>query len=157
MEDDHYSSSIVTIALLLYWLAGAFDTETESRNRKRRERYTSLSVQAKRRRVRKIPRVVTVSPTDSPWQKLYRSKSLEGFITATGLDPLCFEQLLALFVPIFLASSPYSQDGAIREVNENETRGRPRLINAAACLGLVLYWSWTSCHLWTGQSPLTLA
>jgi hypothetical protein len=57
--------------------------------------------------------------------------------------------LLALFVPIFLANSPYSQDGAVCEVNEDETRGRPRLSNAAACLGLVLYWSRISCHLWT--------
>jgi hypothetical protein len=57
-----------------------------------------------------------------------------------------------LFTPLFYSNSPYlreEDEGAISAVNDKETRGRPRAINAAACLGLVLYWTRTSCHIWT--------
>jgi hypothetical protein len=148
-SDDESSSPLFTMAILLYMLAGGFDTEVEARNRKRRARYKRLSEEAKRRRVRKVPRIATVAPSQSCWERLYQSKSLEGFITSTGVDPRCFEQLLELFAPLFTANSPYSKDGSIRLVNGDETRGRPRMIAPSSCLGLVLYWSRTSCHIWS--------
>jgi hypothetical protein len=62
-NEDHSYPILVTTALLLYSIAGAFDTERESRNRMRRERYKGLTDIAKRRRIRKIPRVGTVAPS----------------------------------------------------------------------------------------------
>lgn len=132
------------------------ETQQERRNRLRRNRYHRMSIDERVCRVRKIPRPATLEPCDSAWNKLYHSRNLSGFITATGVDPETFDVLLAEFEPIFLAHSPYSRpidNGRIRQVRPNQptqTRpGRPRKTSAHACLGLVLYWTRTTCYYWT--------
>lgn len=121
------------------------------RNRRRRERYAALSEEKRRRRQRKVPRASTLEPPKSPWTYLYESNNLEGFITVTGLDPSCFKDLLQDFAPLFNSHSPYTHsDGEIRKIDRNLIpRGRPRKITADACLGMVLFWTRTTCYYWT--------
>lgn len=121
------------------------------RNRCRRERYASLSKEERMRRSRKVPRISTVEPYMSPWARLYGSDNMEGFITVTGLDPPCFRDLLGEFTLLFNTHSPYADEkGDIRKIDGGSMRrGRPRKITAAGCLGLVLFWTRTSCYYWT--------
>jgi hypothetical protein len=64
-------------------------------------------------------------------------------ITLTGFDMESIYYLLNLFAPVYEQYTPHmDKDGfIIRKVSL--TRGRPRLMNPADCLGLVLAWSRT--------------
>ncbi len=64
-------------------------------------------------------------------------------ITLTGFDLPSFHYLANLFAPIYEQYTPYMDaDGfIIRKVSL--ARGRPRMMNPADCLGLVLAWSRT--------------
>eukprot|EP00977_Amphora_coffeiformis_P022631 scaffold11123_cov166-Amphora_coffeaeformis.AAC.1 len=73
----------------------------------------------------------------------------EALITTTGLDKKHFNDLLKDFAPIFYCHSPYSKTGFIRKVTNKDGRGRPRMLEAHACLGLVLYWTRTLCFQWS--------
>ena len=156
-EDDAYAALLLLtrqnvcsmLALGHYW-----DEYTDfmcAKNRKRRERYAQLSEEDRTRRARKVPRMATLQPCESPWALLYASDNVQGFITVTGLDPTCFRALLANFKALFDSHTPYAKyDGNIRRVSpDRERRGRPRKITAHACLGLTLYWTRTTCYYWT--------
>jgi hypothetical protein len=54
-----------------------------------------LSVEARRRRDRRIPRIALLDPDVSPWVKLYVSGSQSAMITLTGLDYPSFHFLAA--------------------------------------------------------------
>jgi len=60
----------------------------------------------------------------------------------TGHDHSAFKSLLLVFAPMFNMYSPWTghNDGATYKPIKNRLTGRPRKINAAACLGLVLAW-----------------
>ena len=62
-------------------------------------------------------------------------------ITLTGFDLPSFHYLANLFAPIYEQYTPYLDvDGYIVH-KVSMTRGRPRMMNPADCLGLVLAWS----------------
>jgi hypothetical protein len=71
------------------------------------------------------------------------SEDNQAMITLTGFDLPSFHYLANLFAPIYEQYTPYMDgDGyIIRKVSM--TRGRPRMMNPADCLGLVLAWSRT--------------
>ena len=140
-------TSLTTTAVAL---DGLKPSEREQRNKRQRERYRNLTEEEKARRVRRVPRVATRMPWDSPWYKLLRSENVSGMITVTGYDYEHFHDLLKDFTPIFDANSPYTDaEGFLKSKDPLQQRGRPRLITADACLGMVLYWTRTSCYHWT--------
>jgi hypothetical protein len=98
-----------------------------------------LSSAELQKRDRRICRCALLYADQSPWQKLYHSRNEQSFITFTGFDCATFYYLLSKFTPLYLRYSPYSINCKIVVIqNEDGTRGRPRCLDAAACLGLVL-------------------
>ena len=112
-----------------------------SRNRK--IFYKSLSIEQRRKRYNRIPRVALVDPSDSPWRKLYLSQDDQAMITATGLDCSTFECLLSKFKPLYENLTPHSNNGKIEILKRKTGAGRRRIIEATDCLGLILMWTRT--------------
>jgi hypothetical protein len=106
--------------------------------------WQKLDEEGRRRRDRRIPRCALVDPNESAWEKVYSSGNDGAMITVTGFDNQAFHRLLLLFSPYFNKYTPYTRrnDGATyKEVVQTKwSSGRPRLINPAACLALVLAW-----------------
>ncbi len=94
-------------------------------------------------RQRRIPRCSLLSVSRSPWRRVFLSGDDQAMITLTGFDLPSFHYLANLFAPIYEQYTPYMDaDGfIIRKVSL--ARGRPRMMNPADCLGLVLAWSRT--------------
>jgi hypothetical protein len=104
------------------------------------------------RRYRRIPCCALVDTRQSSFQRLYYSRNDQAFITFTGLDISAFQYLLAQFEPLYFRYSPYSMNGKIVTMRENDvTKGRPRLLGPADCLGLVLGYTRTTGSLYALQ------
>ena len=111
-----------------------------------------LSLAELRRRDHRIQRCALVDANQSPWQKLYHSRNDQSCITFTGVDCGTFEYLLSKFRPMYQRYSPYSINGKIvRVVIQDGMPGRPRWLDAAACLGLVLGYTRTRGSLFSLQ------
>jgi DDE superfamily endonuclease len=76
---------------------------------------------------------------------VYHSRNDPAVITLTGFDFRSFEWLSSRFQLFFDSHSPFiDENGLIAPLPEREKRqGRPRLISATDCLGLVLAWTRT--------------
>jgi hypothetical protein len=78
--------------------------------------------------------------------KIFASKIDTALITVTGFNHEAFNILFKMFEKIFETTSPYDYNQPAgrtmkhRVLIPKETRGRPRLIDAKSCLGLVLTW-----------------
>lgn len=74
---------------------------------------------------------------------MYASGDDQAMITLTGFNFCSFYHLLTLFAPLYDEYTPFiNKDGFIvRKVSLS--RGRPRMMHPADCLGLVLGWSRT--------------
>jgi len=112
-----------------------------------------LTVDEVRRRRRRIPRCALTSPRYSSFQTLLASRNEQAYITVTGLDVATFSDLLVRFEPLYKRYSPYTVNGKIVPLrHEQGTRGgRPRSLDAAGCLGLVLCYSRTRGSLFSLQ------
>jgi len=111
-----------------------------------------LSLEELRKRDCRIPYCALVDAHQSSFLRLYHSRNDQSFPTFTGLDCSTFEYLLDKFCPLYHRYSPYSVNGKIvRLRNENALKGRPRLLGPAACLGLVLGYTWTRGSLFAMQ------
>ena len=112
-----------------------------------------LSIAEVRRRKRRIPRCALTSPHYSSFQTLLASRNEQAYITVAGLDVAIFSNLLVTFEPLYKRYSPYTVNGKIVPLrHEQGTRGgRPRSLDAAGCLGLVLCYSRTHGSLFAMQ------
>ena len=140
-----------TNLLILCLILTQEEEETETGhdyNQKRRERWAAMSEIEKNERTRSIPQHSLPQPHESPWNIAYNSNSQRALITLTGLNREAFNQLHKEFAPLFLALTPYTEDGSIQPVVAHERRGRLRKISSHACLGLVLMWARTTCQYW---------
>ncbi len=70
-----------------------------------------LSIEQRRRRDRRIPRIALVDPSESAWVKLYCSGSDSAMITLTGLDYPSFNYLSVKFEDLYNEYTPYSHSG----------------------------------------------
>ncbi len=103
--------------------------------------YHFLSIEDRRRRDRRIPRIALADPHESSFVRLYRSANDQALITMSGFDHRTFSYLLNKFTHLFHRYSPYSSNTGrlIRELRNNGSRGgRPRSLDSCSCLGLVL-------------------
>jgi len=100
-----------------------------------------LTLEGRRRRDRRIPRISLVEPSMSPWERLYGSGNDQALITTAGFDHTAFRELLVLFEPWFNSYTPWtgSQDGTSFKPLKKKC-GVRRLVDARTCLGLVLTW-----------------
>jgi hypothetical protein len=146
-EDDSQWWNLIILAVVQ--MDESFD-ERETRNKRRRERWAKLSVVEREERTRSVPRYSLPDPCESPWAKVYRSRSERAIITLTGLNHAAFGRLLAAFAPEFFSHTPWQEDKSfgIRKLNESERRGRPRKISSHACLAMTLLWTRTTCQHW---------
>jgi hypothetical protein len=112
-----------------------------------------LSIAEYRRRKRRIPRCALTSPHYSSFTTLLASRNEQAYITVTGLDVATFSNLLVRFEQLYKRYSPYTVNGKIVPLrHEQGTRGgRPRSLDAAGCLGLVLCYSRTHGSLFAMQ------
>lgn len=97
----------------------------------------------------------------SAWRNMYTSRDDQIMIPLTGFDFASFHFIVNLFAPKYNEYTPVvGWDGFIL-CKVSLTQGRPRLMNPADCLGLVLAWSRTQgsmmviqWFLWLGISSL---
>ena len=76
-----------------------------------------------------LHRQAIVSPSGSPWQRLYERADPSSFLHMTGLTRACFVMLLsALFDPEEIMP------------HHRRRRGRPRSLRPEGCLGLLLFY-----------------
>ena len=112
-----------------------------SRNRKIMRR--RMGAKDRYIRQRRIPRISLLSIGKSPWRRVYTTGDDQAMITLTGFDLTSFHCLWNLFAPLYDNYSPFvDEDGYIIK-KVSLSRGRPRLMHPADCLGLVLAWSRT--------------
>ena len=98
-----------------------------------------------------IPRPSLMHPRESAFNHVYLSGRQDAPIAMCGFCFASFHVLLSLFAPMFDAYTPYPQSstnrGTMRRLPVRRVRrGRPRLIDATKCLGLVLAWTRTCGH-----------
>lgn len=114
------------------------------RQARRRRAYRSRLDQRRRRaRDRRIARAALHTPATSDFTVLFGSGDDPSLITLTGLDHHAFRYILQRFEPIYSQFTPYGPAGFAIASLHGSTRGRPRSLDAAQCLGLVLAWSRT--------------
>lgn len=118
-------------------------------SRYRKTYYRGLRQSARRLRDRRIPRASLVKPDESPWKYLYDSGNDQALVTATGVDHATFAFLLASFEPLYDNHTIDKDTGEIRERAPRSKGGRPRSLNAAACLGMTLMWTRTRGAEWS--------
>ena len=111
------------------------------KNLERRFLYQSLSEDERRLRRNCMNREGLPDPKMSPFEKVYASKSDQNMITLTGLDYASFKKLLKEFAPLYNGTTPHTKDFSV--VKKQSKCGKPRKLNAAACLGLALAWTRT--------------
>ena len=102
--------------------------------------FRSLSNVYRRIRSHHIPRCALLLCNESPWNRLYLAGNESALITCTGLNYVGFHNVLEAFTPLYNALTPNRDDGLIAL---KKTGGRKRLMDSAACLGLVLFWTRT--------------
>jgi len=115
-------------------------TENVSATTKKRRFLNLINEVARRNRDRKIPRCSLVHPASSSWARLYESRVDSSLITCTGLNYECFDGLLIKFSPLYNSFTPYTSSDQYELVGTG-MGGRPRSLDASACLGLVLSWN----------------
>eukprot|EP00563_Minutocellus_polymorphus_P004199 CAMPEP_0181033814 /NCGR_PEP_ID=MMETSP1070-20121207/7455_1 /TAXON_ID=265543 /ORGANISM="Minutocellus polymorphus, Strain NH13" /LENGTH=444 /DNA_ID=CAMNT_0023111261 /DNA_START=127 /DNA_END=1457 /DNA_ORIENTATION=+ len=148
-ECDAEEEEDVAVAFMLHARRKVLLNQTSLplHSRYRKTYYRNLHGAARRLRDRRIPRAATLSPASSPWQCLYDSGNEQALVTATGLDHAAFSRLLSEFEPLY---REYTVDRYTGDIRPRKARGggRPRLLNAAGCLGLTLMWTRTRGAEW---------
>ncbi len=112
-------------ALLLFKARKRVKNEfTYSRNRHIHRR--TLSQQERYSRQRRIPRILLISPTNSPWHQVLTSSNDQAMITLTGFTSEAFHYLLVQFAPVYDLYSPFvDEDGYIVKKIKNMV---PRIV-----------------------------
>lgn len=110
--------------------------------------YRCQSRHVRRRLNNQIPRCALLPPDKSAWATLYASGSDSALITATGFDHVTFDKLLSDFKIVYDSYRMDSITGMIVP-RLNPHMGRPRLLDAAGCLGLTLMWTRTKGADWS--------
>ena len=110
MEDD-----ILAIYLLL-------------RNGDKDDDKPNLSIEERRRRSKKIPRIALTNHQQSAFMVMFRSGNDQALINCCAVDHPVFRELLAAFQPVFDLYTIDRQTGLIRKrtiTNRGDSKGRP--------------------------------
>jgi hypothetical protein len=104
---------------------------------------TLLSAEGRRRRDRRIPRASLQNYSGSAFKTLLDSNNDQALLNACGHDHASFQCLIDLFEPIYDSHFLNRVSGFIQPLvplSTGKRNGRPRHLDAAGCLGLVLMW-----------------
>jgi hypothetical protein len=104
---------------------------------------SSLTLEGRRRRDRRIPRASLQDYSHSAFKCLLDSTNDQSLLNACGHDHASFGSLLQLFEPIYDSHFGNESTGFIQPAATTSTgarKGRTRYLDAAGCLGLVLMW-----------------
>ena len=96
-----------------------------------------MSLEDKRRRDRRYPRIALKSFHYSAFVQLYHSGNDQSLLNCCGVDHKIFRELLALFEPVY---DRFTVDKWTGEIRLRKPQGRPRELDAIGALGLVLFW-----------------
>lgn len=95
-----------------------------------------LTAEGWKRRDLLIPRCALLQPSMSPFQVLYGGRNDQDPITLTGFSHVSFRYMLTAFEVFYNKETPYSADGCIRVVQE-QNQGREGVVRCNTLLGLV--------------------
>ena len=106
--------------------------------------HSLLPPEERRRRDRRLPRCSIRKYKHSPFKYMYDSKNEQALLNTTGLDHRTFQELLILYEPFF---KKYMWDKKKKKVRLMKLdkfgrpyRRKPRDMDAAGSLGLILTW-----------------
>jgi hypothetical protein len=88
-----------------------------------------LSIEQRRQRDRRIPRIALLDPSESAWANLYCSGRVSVMITLTGLDYQSFNYLSVKFEKLHSEYTPYSHSGRITLKRQNGRFRCPRYLD----------------------------
>eukprot|EP00957_Ditylum_brightwellii_P109689 8366707-Ditylum_brightwellii.AAC.1 len=114
----------------------------------RKEFFNSLPDHLKARLSHKLGRVSVWLPPLLPWQKLFFGSHDPTLITTIGSDHKGFEWVLDHF------KGPYNHNTGLGKYDyaiqrkQDPKKGKPRLLDAKDCLGLILMWTCTRGLTW---------
>ena len=121
-----------TEALIAYFIL--FD-EDDDENR--------LTIEDRRRRDRRYPRIAIQYYEQSSFKYLFLSGDEQALLNACGVDHKVFDELLAVFQPIYDTHTYDRETGHIKKLKlspQGVPRGVTRHLDATGCLGLILHW-----------------
>jgi len=146
-QDDEDTDDLIMLLVLAAVALFLYEQEKQENGFTPTSRMINrLSFEARRRRHGKIRRVSLLHPSASAFEKLYQSQQDDALITLCGFDHASFQQLHALFHPIFSTRTPHGSSGMIEKLPLPSTRsigGRPRKISSIQALALYLAWTRT--------------
>ena len=102
-----------------------------------------LSLEDKRRRDRRTPRIALRKYSKSSFLYLYQSGNNQALLNCCAVDHRVFRELLNMFKPIFKSYRYDENSGQLRKLKKTPwggQKGRKRDMDAVGTLGLVLYW-----------------
>jgi hypothetical protein len=102
-----------------------------------------LTTEGRRRRDKRIPRLSLLDYSDSAFKRLLDSGNDQSLLNACGHDHGSFQSLVLVFGPVYDSYYIDELTGLISPMPITTTgkrKGRPRHLDAAGCLGLVLMW-----------------
>ena len=150
-NNDYHRKKIFITLCLLY--ASTKCDKTHSRLKKRF--YKALTDKEKRKRDNRIPRPALRTTRYSSLMHILRCNNDQALITCTGFDNKTFKFIMELFAPVYLQFSPYldrsKSPHALTIKKIVSKKGRPRMLDASLCLGLVLVYTRSCGSLWQMQ------
>ena len=102
-----------------------------------------LSLEDKRQRDRRTPRIALKKYSKSSFHYLYGSGDEQALLNCCAVDHKVFRELLRLFVPVFNSYRYDENTGTLKKLKKTQwgrPNGRKRDMDAVGTLGLVLYW-----------------
>ena len=106
--------------MMLFDLAIHLETYYKSpfiHSRYKKNFYRLFSKAERERRHRRIPRCALLSPNDSPWRRVYESRSDQALITMTGLD---FNKFESVYYEEQKLDAPTSKSGMVFSSSDTE-------------------------------------
>ena len=120
------------LELLLYSVVVSNDDDNE------------LSLEDRRRRSRRIPRIAIRKYSQSAFKYMFDSGNDQALLNCCGIDHRVFRELVALFEPVFNCHGYDEATGLVKKLKLSPKTGlpwgRPREVSATGVLGLVLFW-----------------
>jgi hypothetical protein len=102
-----------------------------------------LSLEDRRRRDRRTPRIALRKYSKSSFRYLFDSGNDQALLNCCAVDHKVFRRLLAMFTPIFNSYRYDDNSGTLKKLKQTRwggQQGRKRDMDAVGTLGLVLYW-----------------
>ena len=103
-----------------------------------------LSLEDRRRWLRRIPRIAIRKYSQSAFKYMFDSGNDQALLNCCGINHRVFCKLVALFEPVFDCHSFDEVTGRVKKLKVSPKRGipwgRPQEVSATGVLGLVLFW-----------------